>query len=102
MSSTGDRNLLVGILALQMDFITLDQLVASLSTWVLDKARPLDEILFRQTAIDEDTHSQLKTLVNKQIGLRADDPTRSIGVMSSIAFDCNELMKIGDSQIDAT
>ena len=35
-----DRNLLFGILALQMDFITRDQLVAAMHAWVLAKAPP--------------------------------------------------------------
>ena len=40
-----DRNLLFGILALQMDFVTRDQLVAAMNAWVLDKTRPLGDLL---------------------------------------------------------
>jgi hypothetical protein len=36
--SAADRNLLFGILALQMDFIGRDDLVAAMNAWVLDKA----------------------------------------------------------------
>ena len=42
-----DRNLLFGILALQMDFIRRDHLIAAMHAWVLDKAKPLGEILLR-------------------------------------------------------
>jgi hypothetical protein len=35
-----DRNLLFGILALQMDFIQRDALIAAMHAWVLDKTRP--------------------------------------------------------------
>ena len=35
--SEADRNLLFGILALQMDFITRDELVTAMHAWVLDK-----------------------------------------------------------------
>lgn len=42
-----DRNLLFGILALQMDFITRDGLIAAMHAWVLDKTRLLSEIILR-------------------------------------------------------
>ena len=42
-----DRNLLFGILALQMDFIGRDALIAAMHAWVLDKAKPLGRILRR-------------------------------------------------------
>ena len=44
LSAASDRNLLLGILAVQLDFIGRDQLVDALHAWVLQKARPLDEI----------------------------------------------------------
>ena len=40
-----DRNLLFRILALQMDFITRDALVAGMNAWVLEKSKPLGQIL---------------------------------------------------------
>ena len=43
-----DRNLLFGILALQMDLITRDQLVAAMNAWVLDKHKSLGAILVAQ------------------------------------------------------
>src|SRR5262245_1143257 len=46
-----DRNLLFGILALQMDFINRDQLIAAMNAWVLDKAQPLGQILCAQGAL---------------------------------------------------
>ena len=43
-----DRNLLFGILALQMDFVTRDALIAAMNAWVLDKQKPLGAILVAQ------------------------------------------------------
>lgn len=37
--AASDRNLLFGIIALQMDFIKREQLVAATSTWLTDKTR---------------------------------------------------------------
>src|SRR5450432_1785558 len=39
--STTDRNLLFGILALQMDFISRDALIVAMNAWVLEKSKPL-------------------------------------------------------------
>ena len=46
-----DRNLLFGILALQMDFITRDDLIAAMNAWVLEKHRPLADVLEEQGAL---------------------------------------------------
>ena len=46
--SLADRNLLFGILALQMDFVTRDGLIAAMNAWVLDKIKPLGQILQAQ------------------------------------------------------
>ena len=40
-----DRNVLFGVLALHVDLIDGDQLVAATTKWAADKARPLGEIL---------------------------------------------------------
>jgi hypothetical protein len=45
---SADRNLLFGLLALQNNFISRDQLVSAFGVWVADKSRPLDEILYAQ------------------------------------------------------
>ena len=44
-SPCADRNLLFGILALQMDFVSRDALIAAMNAWVLDKAKSLGAIL---------------------------------------------------------
>ena len=43
-----DRNLLFGILALQMDFIDRDALVAAMHARILDKNRPLGQTMLEQ------------------------------------------------------
>ena len=47
MAQAADLNLLFGILALQMDFVTRDALIAAMHAWVLDKDKPLGRILRR-------------------------------------------------------
>jgi eukaryotic-like serine/threonine-protein kinase len=64
-STVTDRNLLFGILALQMDFISRDALVAAMHAWVLDKGKPLGQILVDQRALTADTHALLEAKQSK-------------------------------------
>ncbi len=50
-NANSDRNLLFGILALQMDFIHREQLVGAMNAWVLEKSTPLATILVRSGAL---------------------------------------------------
>jgi hypothetical protein len=45
-----DRNLLFGILALQLDFIDQAALLAAMRAWVFNKSKPLGAILAEQKA----------------------------------------------------
>ena len=62
-----DRNLLFGILALQMDFITRDALIAAMNAWVLDKAKPLGRILVDQGALADAHRALLEALVAEHL-----------------------------------
>src|SRR5262249_22061160 len=62
---SADRHLLFGILALQMDFITRDALIAAMNAWVLDKAKPLGQIMIEQGAIRADNRDLLDVLVSR-------------------------------------
>ncbi len=48
-----DRNLLFGILAMQMDLITREQLVAAASKWLTDKSRSIEQIVIHETGHKE-------------------------------------------------
>ncbi len=63
-----DRNLLFGILALQMDFVSREQLIAGMHAWVLAKARPLGEILCEQRALGAERAKKNRASVRKPGG----------------------------------
>src|SRR5712671_6538881 len=69
-----DRNLLFGILALQMDFISRDALIQAMNAWVLEKSKPLEQILLDRKALSPDTHDLLKALVGKHLEMHNNDP----------------------------
>ena len=62
-----DRNLLFGILAVQMDFIGRDTLVAGMHAWVLDKGKPLGQVLREQGALSEEHLGLLGALVEAHV-----------------------------------
>jgi hypothetical protein len=79
-----DRNLLFGILALQMDFISRDALIKAMHAWVLEKAKPLGQILIEQGALRADAHAVLEPLVHKHLELHGNDPEKSLASVSSL------------------
>jgi hypothetical protein len=79
-----DRNLLFGILALQMDFITRDALIKAMHAWVLEKSKPLGQILLDQGALRVDTHDLLEAMVQKHIEMHGGDAQKSLASVSSL------------------
>jgi hypothetical protein len=64
-AAPADRNLLFGILAVQIDFIGRYALVAAMHAWVLAKDRPLGDILAEQGALTPDTRPARVTATGK-------------------------------------
>ncbi|MBI1831796.1 MAG: hypothetical protein HYR84_10135 [Planctomycetes bacterium] len=93
-----DRNMLFGILALQMDFIRRDALIAAMNAWVLDKEKPLGQILLAQNALTPETYALLEALVQKHLELHGNDVERSLAAMSSVGPVRGELERIAPSR----
>lgn len=62
-----DRNLLFGVLALQMDFIDRDQLVTAMGKWFMNRQRQLSDVLLQQGVLDKDVFELIERLVNKHL-----------------------------------
>ena len=97
-----DRNLLFGILALQMDFISREALVAAMHAWVLAKDQPLGEILVEQKAMSRANFDLLAPLVEAHIKQHSNDPQQSLAAVSSIGSVEEELKQLGDGDLNAT
>jgi serine/threonine-protein kinase len=97
-----DRNLLFGVLALQNGFITREQLIASVSTWVLDKSRPLDALLREQGALGPEDHAILEPLVRRHLAGHGGDPARSLAAISSVGSAREALAEIRDEDVQAS
>jgi serine/threonine-protein kinase len=81
---TADRNLLFGLLAVQLDFLAPEAFCRGLNDWVRDKARPLGEILVEQGALGGDAHQLLEALVCKHLELHGGDPQKSLATIGSL------------------
>ncbi|HEX8203104.1 MAG TPA: serine/threonine-protein kinase, partial [Isosphaeraceae bacterium] len=94
-----DHNLLYGILALQMDFVSRDGLIDAMHAWVRDKAKPLGQILRERAALDAEAHALLDSLVRKHLDLHGGDPARSLATLSTAAPVRQELRRIADPDV---
>ena len=86
MTQPSDRNLLLGILALQNDLVTRDELIEAMNAWVVAKDRPLGEILAKRAALDHEHGQLLAQLLDAHVrrhgsvegSLAACEPTSSV------------------------
>src|ERR1700730_14345229 len=83
-----DRNLLYGILALQMDFINREALIKAMNAWVLEKAKGLGQILLEQQALSSQQHGSA--------------PEQSLAAVSSVRSVREELKQIADPDLQAS
>ncbi len=100
MSSTPpDRNLLFGILAVQMDFVTRDALMEGMNAWVLRKSTPLGDILVDQGVLERDDYALLDPMVRRHIELHQNDPQKSLAALSSASSFQHSLKEIADPDV---
>src|ERR1700722_10764883 len=99
---SADRNLLFGILALQMDFISRDQLIAGMQAWALDKSKSLGEILSIQKALTANNRALLEPLVGAHIAQHGNDPQKSLAAISSVSSLQQDLKQITDPEVQAS
>jgi tetratricopeptide (TPR) repeat protein/tRNA A-37 threonylcarbamoyl transferase component Bud32 len=97
-----DRNLLFGILALQLDLVTRDQLIAAMNAWVLDKGKPLGDILVGRHALQPDEQFLLDALVLKHLARHDGDPGQSLAALSPLGSVRDDLQQIADADLQAS
>src|ERR1700722_2842062 len=97
-----DRNLLFGVLALQMDFITREALLAAFAAWVLQKAKPLGGFLVERESLAEGDCALLSAIAAEHVAHYRDGIpkglTASLRPLDSVQ---RELEKVGDPELKA-
>ena len=97
-----DRNLLFGIIALQMDFVSRDALIAGMNAWLLEKGKALGEILVAQGALAPDERGLLDPLVRKHLAKHGDDAERSLSALSPVGWIKHDLRAMADPELDVS
>jgi serine/threonine-protein kinase len=100
--SDADRNLLFGILAVQMNFISRDALITAMHAWVLDKQKPLGRILLEQESLTTEQLQALDALIVQHLKAHGDDPDSSLAAIGSAAIDCSALESFRDGDVQAS
>ena len=99
---TADRNLLFGILALQMDFIDREQLAQAMNAWVLEKSKGLGQLLHDRGDLTDQQRDLLETLVDEHLKKHDNDLEKSIAAVGNIGAVRDALRQIGDADIEQT
>lgn len=98
-----DQNLLFGLMALQLDFITRDDLIAALQAWMEDKQRPLGGILAEKGCLSETRRQLLEPLVAEHVRQHRNDARQSLAAISAVTSSVRDALKqLGDDELSAS
>src|SRR5258707_4179266 len=100
--AVADRNLLFGILALQMDFIRRDALIAAMNAWVLEKTKPLGQILHDQGQLSAERLQMLDGLVAEHLKAHGHEAERSLAAVAAPEAVRADLRRIADGDLHAS
>ena len=93
-----DRNLLAGVLALQMDFVTGDQLLAAMNAWALRKDTPLLDLLHQDGVLAGEDREALVHLVERHVA-RHGDARKSLASLHLDSDARRELEQIKNTDV---
>ena len=96
------RDLLLGLLALQIGLIDQDQLVAAFGAWSRAKGKTLSEILFERGTIDAESRSLLAAMAEKQLKLHGGDTEKSLAAVAAGPSTREKLAALGDTDLTAS
>jgi len=97
-ANAANRNLLFGILALQMDLITRDWLIDGLGAWAQEKSQSLGQILVERELLGIPARDFLETLVEKHLRLHGGDAGKSLAAVSALDSAREPLKKLAPDE----
>ncbi len=97
-----DRNLLLGLLALQNGLINQAQLLAAFQAWTLDKSRSLADHLEARGDLNGAKRTLLEALAEFHLEAHGGDVEESLATVSAGRSTRESLTNLGDPDIDAT
>ena len=96
------RNLLLGILSLQNNFVSRDVLLAAFAAWTADKSRSFGELLVFAGGLSPAHLELLEALVEAHLERHEGSPEKSLAAVTSIQPVPEELADLNDSDLAAS
>ena len=93
------RDLLFGLLALQIGLIDQDQLVTAFAAWSRTRGKTLAEILVERGAIDEESRALLAGMAEKQLKLHGGDLEKSLAAVALGSSTREKLAALEDADL---
>jgi serine/threonine protein kinase/tetratricopeptide (TPR) repeat protein len=97
-----DRDLLFGLLALQVGLIDQGQLVAAFQAWTRDKGRPLAEHLATRGDLDPEQRAGVEAMVGLHLKKHGGDAEKSLAAVPTGRSTRESLAALGDRDIEHT
>ena len=97
-----DQNMLFGILAARLDFVSQDQLLAGMNQWIENKSAPLGDILCQQQSLSKDHRVLLEQMVVAHLELHGGDSEKSLATLDLPQHVRESLAMSNDTEVDAT
>lgn len=91
-----DRNLLVAVIALQMDYISQSQLVEAMKDWVFDKSQTMEAILEQRQFLKAEHAEFLKAIVLQHMNVHQNDISESLAALSAFSSTQKQLDGLDD------
>ncbi len=101
-SPSADRNLIFGLLALQMDFLTSEQLLDALHAWMRRKTTPIGEILGERGLLSDRRLELLQGMVEEHVAQHGGDAQASLAALRMEESVRGDLSRIEDEQVQAS
>lgn len=97
-----DRNLVFGIIAVQLNFVKRDALLAAMAAWILEKHRPIGDVLRQHGALTADRQQLLDSLVDEHLRDHQGDPEKSLVALSASLDLQRTLGALNDPDLQAS
>src|SRR5262249_22590712 len=101
-SPVADGNLIFGLLALQMDFVTREQLLEAMHAWMLHKSTPLGAILCERGTRSPRRSALLDEMVEEPLAQHGGDAQASLAALRVEPDVRASLASLDDADIQAS
>ena len=99
---SADRSLLLGVLALQNNFVDRHQLVSAFDRWVSDKKKSLADVLVQMKVITREEKALIEALVERHISKNGGDAQASLAAISSAGSIVSDLKPVFDNDLQVS